>query len=81
MIADKVSQEGRRFRRARILRNHMNAVRFFVETISSTVNALGASLDLHAHRPLENVADHRTRMAMWSGRAARRIGHLDCRHL
>ena len=64
MIADKVSQEGCRLRRARILRNHMNAVRFFVETISSTVNALRAPLDLHAHRAFKNVADYRTRMAV-----------------
>jgi hypothetical protein len=81
MIADKVSQEGCRFRRARILRNHMNAVRLFVEAITGPVNGLGTPLDPHPHRALENVADYRTRMAMWRGRAARRIGHLDCRHL
>ena len=80
MIADKVSQEGRRFRSARILRNHVNAVRFFVETIPGTVNMLRAPLDLHAHRALENIADDRTRMAMWCGRAARGIGHFDRRH-
>lgn len=81
MIADKVSQEGRRFCRARILRNHMNAVRFFVETVPRTVNMLRAPFDLHAHCALENIADDRTRMAMWRGRAARRIGHFDCSDL
>ncbi|MEA2539624.1 MAG: hypothetical protein QOH35_990 [Acidobacteriaceae bacterium] len=81
MVADKVSQKGCRFRRARILRNHMNAVRFFVETVSRTVNMLRAPFHLHAHRTLENIADDRTRMAMRRGRAARRIGHFDCRHV
>ncbi len=81
MIADKVSQEGRRFRRARILRNHMNAVGFFVETISRTVNMLRPPFHLHAHCALQNIADDRARMAMGHGRAARRIRHFHCRDL
>jgi hypothetical protein len=59
----------------------MNAVRFFVETISRTVKMLRAAFDLHAHCALENIADDRTRMAMWRGRPTRRIGYFDGRHM
>ena len=81
MIADKVSQEGRRLCRTGILRDYVNAIRFFVEAISRTVNMLRTPFHLHAHRALEHVADDRTRMAMWRGRSAGRIGHLDGRDL
>ena len=81
MIADKVSQEACRFFRAYVLRNQMNAVGSLVEAVSHLVDRHRTAFDLHPHSAFENIANHRTGVAVRRRRTARRIGHLDRRHL
>ena len=64
MIADKVRQEDGRFFSACIRRNQMHAIGRFVKALSSLVYGFHATLDLHPHRAVQNVADHRAGVAV-----------------
>jgi len=66
MIADKVRKEGCRFFPASVLGNEMNAVRRFVEAISSLVNGLGSTFNLHPDCARDHIPNHGTGVAMGS---------------
>ena len=64
MIADKVRKEGCRFFPASVLGNEMDAIRRFVEAISSLVNGLGSIFNLHPNCALDHISNHGTGVAM-----------------
>jgi len=81
MIADKVCKERCRFFPAGVRGNEVNAIRRFVEAISSLVNGLFSASNLHPNCALDHISNHRAGVAMGCRRTSRWIGYFDCSHL